>query len=328
MKRNDKNPVITRRDIPTVKPRLDDVSSVFNPGAVKFNDQYLLLLRVQNRGRETFLVKALSADGENFTVDNRIVYFEGVENERETIYHIYDPRITMLDGKYFIMLAVDMDRICRLGLAVTEDFERYRWLGLVSDDDNRNGVLFPEKINGRYCRLDRPNTAMLENGVISGTGICFSVSDDLLTWHKTTTVMTGRPHFWDERIGAGPPPLKTREGWLLVYHGVATHFESVNIYQAGAALLDLREPSKVITRGRYNILEPREPYEQVGQVPNVVFPGGMIVEQYDREGYAMPDSPVRVYYGAADTCVALAHTTVRELLDACRAGNDNPEDNP
>jgi len=323
VKRSNKNPVITRCDIPTLKPHLDDVSSVFNPGAVKYKNQYLLILRVQNRGRETFLLKAVSGDGENFTVDDRIIHFEGVENESEKIYHIYDSRITRIGDSYYIMVAVDMDNICRLGLAVTEDFKRYRWLGLVSEDDNRNGVLFPEKINGRFYRLDRPNRTSLKSGVTSGDATCLSVSDDLLTWLAVDTVMTGRPHYWDERIGAGPPPVKTREGWLLVYHGIATHFDSVNIYQAGAALLDSQNPSKVIARGRYNILEPREPYEQVGQVPNVVFPGGMIVDKYDSEGFAENDSPVFIYYGAADTCVGLVKATVRELLDACFAGSDH-----
>jgi len=127
--------------------------------------------------------------------------------------------------------------------------------------------------------------------------------------------MSGSPRYWDELIGPGPPPVKTRAGWLLIYHGVATHFASVNIYQAGAALLDLADPRIVLARSRDNILEPREPYELSGQVPNVVFPSGMIVEEYDDEGYARPDSLVRLYYGAADTCVGLAETTIQELID-------------
>ena len=113
--------------------------------------------------------------------------------------------------------------------------------------------------------------------------------------------MTGRPHYWDELIGSGPPPVKTREGWLHIYHGIATHFASSNIYQAGVCLLDLDDPTRVLARGVNNILEPREMYELVGQVPNVVFPSGMIVEEYDDQGFAFPDSVVRVYYGAADT---------------------------
>ena len=130
--------------------------------------------------------------------------------------------------------------------------------------------------------------------------------------------MNGRFHYWDENIGSGPPPVKTREGWLHIYHGVATHFASSNIYQAGVALHDLNDPSIVLHRSKYNILEPRELYELVGQVQNVVFPSGLIVEHYDDEGFALPKSIALVYYGAADTVVGLATTTIEELIAAAK----------
>ena len=126
--------------------------------------------------------------------------------------------------------------------------------------------------------------------------------------------MAGRPRYWDERIGPGPPPVRTRRGWLLIYHGVATHFGSLNIYQAGVALLDLDDPSVLVGRSRDNVLEPREPYELIGQVPNVVFPSGLVVEEIDDEGFAREDSRVLVYYGAADTCVGLYETTLAALV--------------
>jgi beta-1,4-mannooligosaccharide/beta-1,4-mannosyl-N-acetylglucosamine phosphorylase len=119
-------------------------------------------------------------------------------------------------------------------------------------------------------------------------------------------------------IGAGPPPLKTREGWLLVYHGVATHVGGACIYQAGAALLDLDDPSRVLARTRDNVLEPRARYETTGQVPNVVFPSGAIVDECDDEGFARPESRISIYYGAADTSVGLATATVADLISACR----------
>jgi predicted GH43/DUF377 family glycosyl hydrolase len=130
--------------------------------------------------------------------------------------------------------------------------------------------------------------------------------------------LQGRWHYWDELIGPGPPPIPTREGWLCIYHGVALHLASAHLYQAGVFLLDPDDPSRVIARGRDNILEPREPYEIAGQVPNVVFPTGAIVEETDAEGFAHPRSLVRLYYGAADTCVATATTTVAALLEAAR----------
>jgi predicted GH43/DUF377 family glycosyl hydrolase len=133
--------------------------------------------------------------------------------------------------------------------------------------------------------------------------------------------MRGRWHFFDELIGAGPPPLRTREGWLLLYHGVATHFAAANVYQVGVALLDLEDPRVVLARGRENVLEPREAFEMVGQVPNVVFPTGLIPMDVDGEGFAVPESRVLLYYGAADTVVGLAESTVSELVAAAR-GSD------
>lgn len=318
LKRSRNNPIITRSHIPDIHPHLVDVSSVFNPGAIKFNDKYILLLRVQNRGRETYILKAESSNGVDFTVSDKVVEFRGIEKITEKIYHIYDARITRIEDKYYIMFAMDMDTGCQLGLAVTSDFDEYAFLGIASTGDIRNGVLFSEKINGKYMRFDRPNKVQLSEGPTSGNTICLSESDDLLAWRTTAQVMSGRFHYWDENIGSGPPPVKTREGWLHVYHGVATHFASSNIYQAGVSLHDLNEPAKVLGRGRYNILEPREIYELTGQVQNVVFPSGMIVEKYDNEGFALPESEVLIYYGAADTVVGLATSTIADLINASR----------
>ena len=312
------NPILTRGEIPEVPGQLSDPTSVFNPGAVRVGDRFTLLLRVQSRGRETFLMVAEGADGRAFSVRPRLVRLEGVERVAETIHHIYDPRVTPLEGRFYIVLAMDIESGCRLGLARTADFERIDFLGVISTADERNGVLFPERVGGRYLLLRRPNRGLPRSDVASGEAIELAESEDLLRWRRVGDVLTGRPHYWDELIGSGPPPIKTRDGWLHIYHGIATHFRSVNIYQAGVALLDLDDPARLLARGRNNILEPREPYELTGQVPNVVFPSGAIVETLDAEGFAPPESRVFVYYGAADTCVGLAETTVGELLAACR----------
>ncbi len=317
MIRSTQNPIITRRDIPAMEPDIRDVSSVFNPGATMFNEEYLLLLRVQKRSRETFILKATSTDGIKFTVDSKPVHFSGIEDVGEKIHHIYDPRITKIGDEYFIMFAMDLDQECKLGLGRTKDFSEYQFLGVVSEDDNRNGVLFPEKINGKYLRLDRPNKTQLDQGPASGRTICLSESDDLLKWKQVSQVATGRFHYWDENIGAGPPPIKTRKGWLLIYHGVATHFASSNIYQAGVMLLDSDDPATVIARSNNNILEPRELWELTGQVPNVVFPSGAVVEDFDEDGFAKSDSVLKIYYGAADSVVGLAETTVEKLIAMC-----------
>ncbi len=318
MRRAEENPILTREDIPDVPPQVVDPTSVFNPGALEWKDGVMLLLRVQARSRETFLMPAWSPDGVNFEVFSRIVEIQGLEEVGEPIYHVYDPRLTLLEGAVYVVFAADIEGACRLGVARTEDFEKFELVSFDRKGDSRNGVLFPEKVGGRYLRLERPNRLQLEGGPTSGEEIVLSESEDLVTWRPVGPVMRGNPHYWDERIGSGPPPIKTREGWLHVYHGIATHFQSANIYQAGAVLLDLEDPTKVLARTRSNILEPREPYELIGQVPNVVFPSGIVVRDKDEEGFAPPEAEVLVYYGAADTTVGLARTTVGELFEECR----------
>jgi len=322
LRRSELNPILTRADIPEVAPDVVDVSSVFNPGAIKVDSTYMLLLRVQTRGRETVLMLATSSDGERFAVRPECAAISGLERVAGRIYHLYDPRITSIEGNHYIMLAADTDDGCRLATVGTTDFSRFELLGFDPAGDTRNGVLFPQLFSGKYLRLERPNSSQLAGSSPSGSTITLSESTDLKQWSDRGPVMSGRARYWDELLGAGPPPVKTRAGWLLVYHGIATHFAAASIYQAGVALLDLENPQRVLARSRQNILEPREPYELTGQVPNVVFPSGMIVEEHDEQGFARPESAVRLYYGAADTCVALALTTVQELIDSCKESPD------
>ncbi|HOP05669.1 MAG TPA: glycoside hydrolase family 130 protein [candidate division Zixibacteria bacterium] len=317
MQRDPRNPILTRSDIPSLGPDLIDVSSVFNPGAVRYREQILLLLRVQNRGRETYLLPAVSNDGVNFEPSHDIVRFKGIEKLDFRVYHVYDPRIVRIGDVFYITLALDTDHGCRVGLALTKDFRQFDFIGVMLDEDARNAVLFPAKINNRYYMLYRPNRADVDGGVKSGSVIELASSDDLLHWRNEGKVMEGRFHYWDELIGSGPPPILTQRGWLHIYHGVATHFAASNIYQAGVVLLDPEQPQQVLGRSRCNILEPRELYEQVGQVSNVVFPTGLVPERTNSEGIIEEDTKLFVYYGAADSSVCLATTTVRELLEAC-----------
>jgi beta-1,4-mannooligosaccharide/beta-1,4-mannosyl-N-acetylglucosamine phosphorylase len=157
--------------------------------------------------------------------------------------------------------------------------------------------------------LERPNDLDLPGGIGSGDSILLSASEDLTGWEKLHSVMCGRKRYWDELLGPGPPPIETSYGWLLIYHGVATHFMSSNIYQAGAVLLDIDEPWKVLARTKYNLLEPREDYELMGQVPNVVFPTGIIREKDDSDN-------IKIYYGAADTSICLAHASINGILSS------------
>jgi beta-1,4-mannooligosaccharide/beta-1,4-mannosyl-N-acetylglucosamine phosphorylase len=316
-KRHTHSPFLSRDSIPNHYPRFSDLSSVFNPGALRVNGQDLLMLRLQNRARETALLVARRSDCGSLTYAESLVSFRGLEMLPTAPYHVYDPRLSTLEGVHYIMMAMDFDSGCRLGLASTLDFEHFDFLGLVSEDDNRNGVLFPEKIQGRYARLDRPNQKQVQDGPLSGSMMHLSYSDDLLHWDRSHCIAKGRPHYWDELIGAGPPPVKTKQGWLLIYHGVALHYQP--IYQVGVMLLDLANPAKVLARGRCNVLEPRELYECVGQVPNVVFPSGLVVDEFDADGFALPTTSLRLYYGAADTCVGLAEAVLSDLLKACTA---------
>lgn len=292
-----------------------DVSSVFNPGGIQIDGTTHLLLRVQNRGRETFTLHAKSADGVQFELDSNPISFIGLDHVEETIFHIYDPRITQIGNTIYIVMAVDVVGKCLLALFKTSNFNELHFLGFTGIDDCRNGVLFSEKINGKYAMLDRPNKKSVESGTTTGSEIWFSESTDLIHWEPKKQVMEGKLHYWDEFIGAGPPPIKTHLGWLLVYHGIAMHYQP--IYQVGVVLLDLENPWEVKYRGRYNILEPRELWELTGQVPNVVFPTALIVDEVNEDGFAKLDSPVKLYYGAADTHVGMATSTIQELIDAC-----------
>lgn len=323
-------PLLTRNDMPHMPPEIVDPTSVFNPGACTVNGKTLLLLRVQTRGRKTYLVPAVSSDGIRFTIANKPVTIKGLQTvltengQPLKIFHIYDARLTSLDGVVHVVLAADTNAGCRLVICRTPGqdsayagLEELVALGTTGAFDTRNGVLFPEKIKGRYMLLERPNEVSAPGSPPTGGCITAAFSDDLATWTSGPTIMAGRPHYWDELVGAGPPPVKTPAGWLLLYHGVATHFMAANIYQTGAVLLDLEDPTKVIARTADNILEPRELFEMVGQVPNVVFPSGLIVSAEGTNGTFGHDCMVHLYYGAGDSVVGLATSTIGALVSAC-----------
>jgi predicted GH43/DUF377 family glycosyl hydrolase len=314
-------PLLTRNDIPDVPPDVVDASAVFNPGACSAqdgSDQHLLLLRVQTRGRQTRLMVARGRPERGFTVAPQLVELAGLERIGARVHHVYDPRITRLEDTLYVVCALDLDRECRIGLfTAAPDLSRLELVAIPGEHDTRNGVLFPARVRGRYTLLERPNRHRNPGGPASGSAIHAARSHDLKTWNYSDRVLRGRWHYWDELIGSGPPPVLTSEGWLHLYHGVATHFAGANVYQVGAVVLDAADPTRVLARTRDNLLEPRAPWEVVGQVPNVVFPGGWVVEPLADDGTASADATVHLYYGAADTCVGHATATVGELLAAC-----------
>jgi predicted GH43/DUF377 family glycosyl hydrolase len=189
-----------------------------------------------------------------------------------------------------------------LSLATTQDFRSVQRLGMVRAPEDKNGGLLSRQIRGEYVLLHRPVTALTHRA-----DVWLSRSKDLHSWAPPEPVLAARPGgWWDSaRIGIGPPPIETSEGWLLIYHGVR-QTAAGSLYRAGLALLDLEEPTKVRRRCAEWILGPREDYELMGDVPGVVFPCGMIHRPESDE--------LRLYYGAADSCVALATASLSEVL--------------
>ena len=299
VRRYEKNPILTANDMPV------SCNSVFNPGAIKFGDKYLLLLRVEDHDRISHFRIATSDDGINFEVWKEAVDIHGGPKYDFYETNCYDGRITKIDDWYYIMFCSEARLGCRLGLVRTKDFIRYERLPFASEPEQRNGVLFPEKINGLYARLDRPLNQY------GGGDMWISYSPDLVFWGKSNLVMQTRWNCWDEeKLGPGAVPIKIKQGWLCIYHGVRVN-ASTRIYKLGVCLLDSNDPSKVIARSKHSILGPKEDYERTGDVPNTVFCNGAILED---------NGEVKLYYGASDQVVCLATTTIDDLLGVCYGG--------
>jgi beta-1,4-mannooligosaccharide/beta-1,4-mannosyl-N-acetylglucosamine phosphorylase len=201
----------------------------------------------------------------------------------------------------------------RTGVVRTRDFESFERIEQAeTDQNNRNSVLFPETINGRYARFDRP----MSDCEWDPSDMCLSYSDDLIHWGDTQTLMEPRAGCWDShKIGAGAVPIKTDQGWLEIYHAVDQTCNGF-IYRLGVMLLDLDDPSKIIARGQHPVLWPEHDYEFNGRVPNVTFACNALLQD---------NGTVRVYYGAADTCIGLAEAKLTDLLDACYASDRHLE---
>lgn len=291
------NPILTLEGLPF------PCNTVFNTAATKLGNEYILLMRVENLAGRSVFALAKSLDGYAFTVEPDFVMTPSDVEPFKTYEElgIEDPRITFMDGVYYIMYTAYSRHGARLALAKTNDFKTYERIALISEPNNKNGVLFPRKINGRYVRLDRPYSG--EYGAV-----WVSYSDDLIAWYDSEVVMTPRAGYWDsDRIGAGAPPIELDYGWLEIYHGVKnTSFGP--IYRMGAVLLDLEDPAVVIARSTVPILSPRELYERVGDVGNVVFACGAVVDE---------DGTLRLYYGASDTHICLGTAKITDIIDKC-----------
>jgi predicted GH43/DUF377 family glycosyl hydrolase len=199
-----------------------------------------------------------------------------------------------------------------LSLATTKDFRTVERLGMVRAPEDKNGALLPRRVGGDFILFHRPVTALTHRA-----DIWLSRSKDLELWHPPEPVLGARPGgWWDSaRIGIGPPPLETDEGWLMIYHGVRETVAGA-LYRAGLALLDLEEPTRVRRRCSEWVLGPREDYELMGDVPGVVFPCGLV--------NALNSDELRLYYGAADSCIAMATASKREVLAFLMEHSEEP----
>ncbi len=290
--------------------------AVFNPGAFLLDGAVHLLYRGIAAGDESYLSQlgyARSEDGFHF---ERVLDRPVLEpKEPYDKWAIEDSRIVAIDGEIYVTyVAIDApaltpSKLSRTALATTKDFLMFERLGVITprdDIDDRDTVLFPAKFGDNYAMLHRPqevgpDLSYQEWATGSPSSIWLAFSSSLADWEMGSPLMKPEQPWEARKIGIGPPPLETEAGWLLIYHGV----DKGNVYRTGLALLELKDPANVIRRLSYPVLEPKEPYETTGDIPNVVFPCGAVI----REGRLF------VYYGGADMVCAVATADLDEVLD-------------
>ncbi len=292
--RSKRNPIITRDAI-------KNSNSIFNSAVVKFGDKFVGVFRSDDTARVQKLHYGESLDGINWKINDEPIKFIRENDEINEFEYGYDPRVCKIEDKYYITWCNGYNGYPTIGLAETTDFKTFIQHENVFLPCNRNGVLFPRKINGKFAMISRPS----DLGHTPFGDIFYSASPDLKYWGEHRQVMTTKGGWQSKKIGGGPIPIETDEGWLMIYHGV---LESCNgfVYSAGCAVLDNEKPWIVKYRTKPYIISPREIYECVGDVPNVVFPCSCLCDA--------ETGRIAIYYGAADTVVGMAFTTAEELL--------------
>ncbi|UCD87358.1 MAG: glycoside hydrolase family 130 protein [Desulfobacterales bacterium] len=302
LKRYSGNPILTSDDVPYA------CNTVFNAAACKFEGHYVLILRIEDLEGHSHLTLAYSDDGYEFTVQNSPwaipssdPYYEVYER-----YGIEDPRVTWIDGSFYITYTAYGPYGPRVGISRTEDFVHFERICLATEVENKDAVLFPEKVGDYYAMLDRPSGMGTREG-----SIWITYSPDLIHWGRARAILTPEPGWGSSKLGASTPPVKTEQGWLVLYHGVRDTAGG-RLYRCGALLLDLDDPEKVLGYTNHFLFGPEEHYERVGDVPNVVFPCGLIVED---------DGGVKMYYGAADTCIGMADAKLEDIVHLCLNSN-------
>ena len=299
VKRFKNNPILTKGQVPY------KVETVHNAGVVKHGKTYVMLFRSHLQNGRSIIGMAESEDGFSFHVRTEpflVPCGNGPFAEYEE-FGVEDPRICAMEGEgYLITYSAYSRHGVRIGLSRTSDFTSVERIAMITQADMRNAVIFPEKVDGRYVRLDRPHSE------ISPWSICVSYSPDLIHWGDSQVVMKPVPYHWDEmKIGPGATPFKTDKGWLNIYHGVFKTMAGA-VYRLGVALHDYDDPATVLGVSDDWILEPEDPWEITGYVPNVVFTCGAVPED---------DGTVKIYWGGADTVMCAGTARIADLEKMC-----------
>ncbi|MCD6291169.1 MAG: glycosidase [Anaerolineae bacterium] len=308
--RHPRNPILTAADWPY------PVNSVFNPGVTLLPDgSTLLLCRVEDRRGHSHLSVARSPNGvDGWQIDPQPTLMPDPENYPEELWGIEDPRITYIPelDQYAIAYTAYSRGGPGVALALTSDFKNFQRLGMVMPPEDKDSALLPKRIGGHWALIHRPSSSL-------GAHMWISYSPDLRHWGSHKLMLRARRGgWWDaNKIGLGPPPIETERGWLVIYHGVR-QTASGSIYRLGLALFDIETPEQCLLRGDTWIFGPEETYERFGDVNNVVFPCGYTIG---------PDGDtINLYYGAADTCIALATGSIQRLLNWLdKHGHPEPE---
>jgi predicted GH43/DUF377 family glycosyl hydrolase len=297
--RHPSNPILSRKDWPY------PINSVFNAGATLLPDgDTLLLCRVEDRRGLSHLCAARSANGINrWQIDPQPTLIANPREYPEEIWGIEDPRISYVPELQ--QYAVAYTSFARGGpgvsLALTKDFKSFERYGVIMPPEDKDAALLPRKIGDFWALIHRPVTTL-------GAHMWISYSPDLRHWGSHKVMLEARRGgWWDaNKIGLCSPPIETAKGWLVIYHGVR-QTASGSIYRLGLALFDIDKPDICLQRGDSWMFGPEAPYERSGDVHDVVFPCGQTIG---------PDGDtIHLYYGAADSCIALATGSIRALLE-------------
>ena len=289
------NPVIGRNPV-------KGVARIFNSAVIPYEGKFIGVFRGEQTDGIPYIYLGRSEDGLNWEFDPEPIDFKDKYGNSFMPKYAYDPRLVSLDGKYYLMWCQDFYGAA-IGLAETTDFKTFTRKENPFLPFNRNAVLFPHKVNGKYIMLSRPS----DSGHTPFGDIFLSESRDLVYWGKHRHVMSKGTEWWQSlKIGGGAAPIETDEGWLLFYHGVSGTCNGY-VYSIGGAILDKDEPSKVKYRCRKFLLTPETGYEERGFVPNVCFPCATIHDS--------ATGKIAIYYGAADSYVGVAFTTADEIID-------------